>query len=200
MKTKNRKFIFASILSVLLLFLFFSMSPDKIENDITQLDDNSYLELKGTVRQSKGGINQETVPLDSAIIIASSDDIAYSYKMTNKKGKYTLRLPLDKKFKIEVTKQGFVTKCFEVNTKVPYEKRKAFSFSFEIDIFEDLKGLDVSVLKKPIAKISYNGLQKDFVYDEKYTSHINLSLKKMYENYYMLQKVDNDSISNSLKK
>jgi len=144
-------------------------------------------------------MKEEPKPLDSAIITILSGDIPYSEIFTNKKGRCSFKLPLDKVFKIEVSKHGFVTKFFEVNTKVPSEKRGEFSFVFDIDIFEEVKGLDVSVLQKPIAKVAYNVINEAFAYDVNYTSRINFDLKKMYKNYYLLQQMDADSIPNKTK-
>jgi hypothetical protein len=56
--------------------------------------------------------------------------------------------------------------------------------------------LDVAVLQKPIAKVSYNIIMEQFAYDVNYTSRINFDLKKMYKNYYMLQKIEADSTLN----
>jgi len=155
-----------------------------------------YLELKAFVRQLKGDEKDQSTdvkPLDSALITIYSGDIPYSEIWTNKKGKCTFRLPMDKNFKIEITKAGFVTKSVIVSTKVPAEKRDIFSFGFDVDIFEEVKGLDVSVLKNPIAKVAYNVQMSGFAYDVTYTTRINADLKKMYKNYYRLQKQAADS-------
>ncbi|MBK7182490.1 MAG: hypothetical protein IPH89_05905 [Bacteroidetes bacterium] len=41
---------------------------------------------------------------------------------------------------------------------------------------------------------------EQFAYDINYTSRINLELKKMYKSYYLLQKMENDSINSNSKK
>src|ERR1041385_2334769 len=102
-----------------------------------------YLEMKGNVRQSKGSEKEDAVMIDSALVTIYCADIPYSEIWTNKKGKCTFKLPLDKTFKIQVSKNGYVTKFFEVNTKVPNDKKSTFGFYFDIDIFEEVKGLDV---------------------------------------------------------
>lgn len=155
-----------------------------------------YLEMKGNVKQSKGTIKEEAKMLDSALVTIYSGSIPYSEIWTSKKGKCSFKLPLDKTFQIEVSKKGYVTKFFEVNTKVPNDKKSAFGFYFDIDIFEEVKGLDVNVLKKPIAKVAYNIITEQFAYDVSYTSRINFELKKMYKNYYMLQAMEKDTILN----
>jgi len=152
-----------------------------------------YLEMKGNVRCSKVNEKDEGGAIDSALVTIISGGIPYSELWTNKKGKCVFKLPLDKVFMIQVTKQGFVSKFFEVNTKVPADKKGTFGFSFDIDIFEEVKNLDVSVLQKPIAKVSYNIIMEQFAYDVNYTSRINFELKKMYKNYYLLQQIEADS-------
>jgi hypothetical protein len=159
-----------------------------------------YLEMKGNVRKSKISDKEESKSLDSALITIYMNDIPFSETWTNKKGKCSFKLPLAKQFKIEVSKEGYVSKLFEVDTKVPSDKRDEYSFSFDIDIFEEIKNLDVSVLKKPIAKVSYNIIMEQFAYDINYTSRINLELKKMYKNYYLLQKMENDTLNVSTQK
>jgi hypothetical protein len=156
--------------------------------------------MKGNVRKSKISDKEESKSLDSALITIYMNEIPFSETWTNKKGKCAFKLPLGKKFKIEVSKMGYVSKLFEVETNVPSDKKDEYSFSFDIDIFEEIKNLDVSVLKKPIAKVSYNIIMEQFAYDINYTSRINLELKKMYKSYYLLQKVENDSIETHSKK
>ena len=56
-----------------------------------------------------------------------------------------------------------------------------------MDIFEEVKGLDVSVLNQPIARITYSPSLEGFQYDVNYTNKINVELKKMYKKYYKIQ-------------
>ncbi|MCE3281167.1 MAG: hypothetical protein K0S44_3358 [Bacteroidetes bacterium] len=150
-----------------------------------------YLELRGYVRHLKGDALQsekEIKPLDSVLITIYNGSIPYSELWTNKKGKCGFKLPLDKEFKIEISRKGFVTKSITVLTKVPNDQKTIFNFSFDVDLFEEVPGLDVNVLKNPIAKVSYNLAMEGFAYDVVYTSKINTELKKMYKEYYRLQK------------
>lgn len=155
-----------------------------------------YLELRGNVRHLKGTENEkpnEIKPLDSTLITIYNGDVPYSELWTNKKGKCSFRLPLDKSFKIEVSKPGFVTKHIAVNTRVPFDNKGTYTFTFDVELFEVVKGLDVSVLNNPIAKVSYRVSEECFAYDVAYTSRINADLKKMYKNYYRLQALGADS-------
>ena len=155
-----------------------------------------YLELRATVRQSKGEEkNAESKLLDSVLITIYNGDIPYSEIWTNKKGKSTFKLPLDKNIKIQISKKGFVTKFIALNTKVPTAKRDAFSFSCDVDIFEEIDGLDVTILNSPIARITYSPSFESFQYDVSYTNKVNVELKKMYKKYYKLHEMQTDSIA-----
>lgn len=163
--------------------------------DSTKAKDQ-YLEIKATVRQSKGEEKDaESKPLDSVLVTIYNGDIPYTEIWTNKKGKCTFKLPLDKNLTIQVSKKGFVTKSISVNTKVPFDDRDAFNFSCDVDIFEEINGLDVTVLKSPIAKITYSTSLGTFQYDISYTNKVNVELKKMYKKYYKLQEEQKDSTS-----
>lgn len=177
-----------------------SQSPQKMVATMTKTDSikakDQYLEIKATIRQSKGEEKEaESKPLDSVIVTIYNGDIPYSEIWTNKKGKCSFKLPLDKNLTIEVSKKGFVTKSISVNTKVPFDDRDAFNFSCDVDIFEEINGLDVTVLKSPIAKITYSTSLGTFQYDISYTNKVNVELKKMYKKYYKLQTEQKDSIA-----
>jgi hypothetical protein len=175
-------------------------SKDSVVQDSLVGDKLYYLELRGTVRHLKGENKDEAEILDSAIIkVFNEKNVMVAEFRTNKKGRCNFKLPLNRKFVVHVSKAGFVTKMIEVNTKVPLEKKLAYIFPFSVDIFEEVPGLDLSVLKKPIARISYLFPIQQFDYDNVYTSKINTDLKKMYKDYYFLQKVNADSTSTTAK-
>ncbi|MBA3704558.1 MAG: hypothetical protein H0W84_01245 [Bacteroidetes bacterium] len=207
MKIINRKINYSiifslSVLMIGLLLIAFSSgtqasylySPAAISDTTLKLE--YYLELKGNVRQSKSITDKEEIKaIDSALVTIYSDKILFSETITNKKGRCVFKIPLDKKFRVVVSKRGFTTKFFEVFTGVPMDKKNTFTFSFDIDLFEEVKGLDISILQKPIAKITYNLIVEQFQYDIGYTSRINQGLKKMYKNYYAIQKHVADSLN-----
>lgn len=180
-----------------------SQSPPKNPAAITKADSvkakDQYLEIKATVRQSKGQDKEaESKALDSVLVTIYNGDIPYSEIWTNKKGKCSFKLPLDKNLTIQVSKKGFVTKSISLNTKVPFDDRDAFNFSCDVDIFEEINGLDVTVLKSPIARITYSPSLATFQYDIGYTNKVNVELKKMYKTYYKLQEMKKDSVNNDV--
>ncbi|MBN8702724.1 MAG: hypothetical protein J0M08_06650 [Bacteroidetes bacterium] len=158
-----------------------------------------YIELDGIVKKTKTFDKAGNENLDSSKICVYNESkklVAVFY--TNKKGKCKFRLPLNKKFTIEIGKKGFVSKLIEVNTKVPPERKIGYGFPFEISIFEELKELDTSILQKPIAKISFSMSQNQFAYDYMNTDYINNELRRQYKEYYFLREVDADFKKDSL--
>ena len=151
-----------------------------------------YLEMKGTIKRYTGAadVNEEKLPiLEGATVTVLEGTKQFLKVETNDKGKCTFKLPLERIFRIQVSKKGYVTKFFEVNTYVPKINLGAFPFTFNLDIFEDVK-----VLKKPIAKVTFDPIYNQFQYDDSYTSRINFEIKKMYKNYYEIEKAQADSI------
>ena len=174
----------------LLTVLFFVTSLSNAiaqQNDSLLLGVKNYVEMKGNIKLLKDKDKEKGV-LDSALvsILNEKKELVTTF-YSNRKGKVDFKLPLQRKFSIEISKKGCVSKIIEINTKVPQNKVKNYEFSFDIGIFEEVKGLNVSVLKKPIAKINYNTFMSVFDYDYNYTGKINMEIEKMYRDYYDLQ-------------
>ena len=68
-----------------------------------------------------------------------------------------------------------------------------YYFEFGVDIFEEVQGLDVSMLREPVAKIFFNTFTKKFDYDYNYTAKINNDVKALYKNYEALKKLEKKS-------
>lgn len=159
-----------------------------------------WLALQGMVRISTGDNKTQHPPLDSAqVFVKNESDSIVLGGLTDRKGRLAFRLPLNRTFTIHITKPGFVEKKVLVATTIPTGSEKVASFTFDIDIFPAVKGLDVSVLEKPISKINYRPYTGEFVYDATYTHKINGELNKMYREYFAIQKAANDSIGSAGK-
>lgn len=168
-------------------------AEDKLRSTLTTDDTiNYYLEINGNVRHrllKNAMANSGDNPwLDSAIVTVYMNNAVYSTNLTTKRGKCSFKLSLDRQYLIEISKPGFVSKRFEINTKVPADKKDVFDFDFDMDIFEKIEGLDVSVLDKPIAKVLFDPPNNQFIYDAAYTNRINSDIQLMYRNYYILSK------------
>ena len=198
----NKKFILITINLILFLILNVAFScfsqigkqPPSII-DSTHYNDY-YLEMKGTIQRYVGAadIDEDKLPpVEAATITIFEGSKVYLKLETNSKGKCDFRLPLEHIFKIQVSKNGFVSKYFEVKTVVPKTNFGKYEFNFNLDIFEEIKNMDVSVLKKPIGKVFFDPDNKRFEYDDIYSSEVNLTSKQLYKNYFELEQARIDS-------
>ncbi|MBI3509161.1 MAG: hypothetical protein HY064_00755 [Bacteroidetes bacterium] len=186
------------ILCPVILFSVFTAKA----GDTLVKNGSDFLELKGKVLLSQGQQRDEDkTVLDSAVIsVKNESGLIVLSQLSDVKGKVDLRLPLNRKFTVSITKPGFICKIISVDTKVGKAFIQNYSFAFDVDIFEKVDGLDVSVLDQPVAKISFNSISHEFSYDIAYTSKVNAGLQKMYREYYVLKRreiVLNDSVPSS---
>lgn len=96
-------------------------------------------------------------------------------------GKFDFALPPDGDYMIEFSKFGHVSKRIQVSTKnVPPEDAKyGFEFPMEMNLFEKMDGLNVSILDKPIAKIAFNPATGYMDFDPEYTKSIKKELDRL---------------------
>ena len=108
---------------------------------------------------------------------------------TDNEGWTAFQLLLDKFYTIKISKPGYVTKIITVDTHMSRGYQTGdYYFEFGMDLFEQIEGLDVSMLREPIAKIFFNTFTKKFDYDYNYTAKINSDIKKLYSDYKLLKK------------
>ncbi len=153
-----------------------------------------FLEMKGLVRQTQLDLNNNFKgPLiDSAEIQVFSDTVhLVAVHFTSKHGSCTFRLPLYRNMRLQISKPGYVTKIIDVNTKVPPDRKMAYVFPFDIDLFESIPDLDVSILRHPIAKVKFDNDKANFEYDEVFTNTVNRELKLVYKEYREKMKQEN---------
>jgi hypothetical protein len=180
------KFHFRHLLLAHLLLLFFQASAGGADSLL--LNSKNSLQLKGNIKFLKDPDKDNKGSVDSATVsVFNEDTVKVATFYTDKKGKTIFKLPLNRRFTVHISKKGFVTKIIEVNTKVPVSKMKDYEFEFDVGIFEEVKGLNVSVLQRPIAKVNFNNFMSIFDYDYNYTGKINMEIEQMYQDYYDLQ-------------
>ncbi len=186
-------------ISVAILFLLlFSVHANlnalnkKAATDTLVGSSEYYLELRGRIMEWRGEQrDEEKQSLDSAEInVINQAGVICLTGLSDDKGRLVFRLPLNRSFTVSITKKGFVKKLIRVETYVPKEDIKAYTFTFNVDIFEKIEKLDVSVLDRPISRIRFRALNKTFDYDKEYTAKVNGDLQKMYNEYYALKRAE----------
>lgn len=147
-----------------------------------------HLEMRGSIREaSYMGLGPRKSIENIEITILDKDNNIIDSSLSNKMGICILKLPLHNQYTLKISKKGWVTKIIEVDTRLSEKKLLKYCINFEIDMFEDVAGLDLSILKEPIANVVYNKSNKCFDYNYKYTDEINEKLENLYADYYIIQ-------------
>lgn len=103
---------------------------------------------------------------------------------TRPNGKYEFFLDLGKEYDLEFSRSGWVSKKVYMDSRnIPEEDVGAgFSMNIEMSLFEELEGLDVSILEQPIGKAKYNpntgALEFDFAYTQKIKDELNRLMRE----------------------
>ncbi|HET6989954.1 MAG TPA: hypothetical protein VFJ43_01465 [Bacteroidia bacterium] len=144
-----------------------------------------FLQFEGRIFQTGMDVRCSKKILDSAFIfIYDEKKMTTDTVMTSYQGNYGFRLPLNSQFMITVSKKGFVSKKLHANTHVPVFSKGENTMEFEMDLYKEVKDIDVSILDKPVADIYFNSKSKSFDYNRTYTDQVNRKLKTSYSVYY----------------
>ncbi len=163
------------------------------QTDTASRDPKKYfLQIDALIRDSKGPDKADEKKTIKGVIIKvlNQNNHLIASHFTDKKGKVSFKLSLDKKYTLLIGKKGYVQKIVEIDAFVPKELNLAFVFPAEVALFAEVPKLNTSVLNKPIAKVKFNSMQREFLYDVIYTNKVNADLKKMYKEYYALKRED----------
>lgn len=208
-KIKNFREFFIGMLLIILIVVAGYNSKLSSENlfDKGNSPGNSntcYLEMTGKVKESKNWQYGKLKNIENAkIAILNKERKVIKLTYSNKDGICFIKLPLDNEYIIEVSKKGWVTKTINVDTRLRIKKLKKYVLNYEIEMFEDISGLDVAVLNKPVANVRYNNYLSSFDYDFLYTDLVNAKLKNNYLAYYKLHpenKTSPDKKTNNTKR
>jgi epidermal growth factor receptor substrate 15 len=104
-----------------------------------------------------------------------------SSTVTNADGVVSFKLVPNSDYIIELSKQGYVSKIININTKIPDYEKNQFEVAFSILLFIPCEGLDYSVLQNPVVKITYDDLKRDFFNDKVYSNTMNAKLQQLME-------------------
>lgn len=103
---------------------------------------------------------------------------------TSGNGKYEFFLDLGKEYEVKFDRKGLVSKKVYMDSRnIPEEDIGAgFSMNIEMSLFEEIEGLDIAVLDKPIGKAKYNpntgALEFDFAYTQEIKDELNRLMRE----------------------
>lgn len=138
--------------------------------------DQGYIDVKGNVKFDRR-------PIENAKIEIYENGLQIKQYASNINGRFDFQLDLNKSFIIAITKGGMVTKRIKFDTHVPENEIGIWTYKFTVEIFPMVDGLDITVLKKPIAIIKFDDDWGEFDYDEAYTNSILKDIDRLLKEY-----------------
>jgi len=147
------------------------------------LSSNAISQKKWTV-EIDGMVTNDGQVLAGSTITLLKNSAQADKVVTSVDGEFQLTLSPDNDYMIVVSKDGYVSKRISFSTKNVPEKKVGVgfpAFPIEISLFEEIEGLNTSILKRPIGKISYYKNGNNFDYDEEYTASIQTRVQKLKE-------------------
>jgi tetratricopeptide (TPR) repeat protein len=138
------------------------------------------LDINGNVKNLT-----EKSKLDGATISVTRNGKPYQSMSSASGGKFKLKLDPEGDYEIIFSKPGFVSKKIIASTKgiPPEDSKYGFEFPMEMNLFEEVPGLDVSILKQPIGRIAFNPATGYMDYDQKYTESIQKELDRLMKEF-----------------
>ncbi|NSW46386.1 MAG: carboxypeptidase regulatory-like domain-containing protein, partial [Bacteroidales bacterium] len=127
------------------------------------------MKISGQVKSGKNKIANATINLFEGNAKVNST-------ISNANGDFTFNLNYDKLYTIEIAAAEYASKKVLVDTKIP-EKDLIYKYTFSVELFPKVEGVDYSALNKPVTKIIYNPEADAFDYDIPYTE----SMRKQIE-------------------
>lgn len=140
--------------------------------------------IEGTVREEKiklSGVNV-TVLLGGRLI---------NSLVTPANGLFSFTLNYNNDYILQFSKDGYTSKKISVSTKgvPPEDAVDIFEFTgFEVALFKTIPDLDVSILQKPVGKISFISPDEGFDYDAAYTAAIQEQLQQFQQDLALKKK------------
>ncbi|NQX98048.1 MAG: hypothetical protein HRT73_09235 [Flavobacteriales bacterium] len=145
------------------------------------------LDITGSVKK------EETKKrMEGATITVKRNGTVWKTLNSPSNGKFEVNLDPNAVYVIEFSKFGYVTKRMEFSTKnvPPDDAKYGFDFPMEMNLFEEVPDLDVSILNQPIAKVAFNPETGYMDYDAAYTKSIKKELDRLKKELAERQKAD----------
>ncbi|MCW5897869.1 MAG: hypothetical protein KIT10_01260 [Flavobacteriales bacterium] len=104
---------------------------------------------------------------------------------TNASGKYDINLDYGADYKLVYAKQGMISKIISLDTRnVPEEDRVGgHGFNLEMTLFNDMPGVDFSILQQPIGKAKFDQAKGEISWDFAYTEQIRNEVNRLMKEY-----------------
>ncbi len=123
--------------------------------------------------------------LDGVVVSVYKNGAKLAETTTNASGKYEFNLDYGSDYKIVYGKGGMVAKNITIDTRnIPEEERVGgHGMNVEMTLFNELPGMDFSVLQQPIGKAKFDPATNEVTWDLQYTEQIRSEIARLMKEY-----------------
>lgn len=123
--------------------------------------------------------------LDGVVVAIYKNGGKLQEVSSNASGKYEFNVDYGAEYKIVYNKVGWVSKNYTVDTRnVPEESRVGGEgMNIEMTLFQELPGMDFSILNQPIGKAKYYAEKSGLDWDWEYTAQIQNEVNRLIKEY-----------------
>ncbi len=131
-----------------------------------------YLEVRGIAEFDMQPLSQVTANLyDGSNLVKSAK--------TGSDGRFSFKLEPNKQYTIEIEKDGMVSKRISFDTRMPDEEKGTWMNEFSMGLVKPCSGVDYSVLKEPVDKVSFDAKRREFISDKSYVNNMRSRMERM---------------------
>ena len=138
-----------------------------------------------------GAVFKGNKELGGAVVTLFENSVEVDEIKTSGDGVFNFALLPGNDYLIVIAKPGYVSKRMSITmTGISMEDTRVTFLpwiSFDIYLFENIEGLDVSVLKKPVVKWVYDDKEDAFVHDEEYAKSIHTEVERFIKAFQQKQ-------------
>ncbi len=132
----------------------------------------------------EGTVKEEKAKLSDVLVSVLLGGKLINSLTTPASGLFSFTLNYNNEYVLQFSKAGYTAKRISVSTKgvPPEEINDIYEFTgFEVSLFTNIPDLDISLLQKPIGKISFINSDEGFDYDAAYTAAMQEKLQQFQE-------------------
>ncbi len=123
--------------------------------------------------------------LDGITVTVFKNGAKLAEVVTSASGKYEFNLDYGSDFKLVYSKPGMVSKNISIDTKnIPEEERVGgHGMNVEMTLFQELPGIDFTILQQPIGKAKFDPTSKEVTWDLQYTDQVRSEIARLMKEY-----------------
>jgi Flp pilus assembly protein TadD len=124
-----------------------------------------YLEVRGASE-----LDMEPLPRATAKLYEGSNLVKTI--QTNADGSFSFRLEINKQYEIVLEKDGLISKKIAFNTQMPDDEKGTWMNEFSMGLVKPCSGVDYSVLKEAVDRVSFDAKRREFISDKDYVNRM----------------------------